>query len=279
MAYRHQRSSPLIRVQDLITIHYYEIDPDYRFGGESHPFWEMVYIDDGAIHACNAESSFEAKAGDLLFHAPDTFHLAEGNGDAQGHIFIISFTTRSPAMENFRDQKIPLPPKLRSLISAIIHEASATYDMETDGLYPLADAPLGGPQLIRLYLEQLLLLLCRHLTTAPSLPHAEDLGSQMILYLHSRVYSTLSISDLSRDLHYGKTFLSTTFREATGSSIMDYYRSLKIKEAKHLLRDPQYTVAEIASLLCFDTPQYFSKVFKKYTGHSPAAWRNTLQTP
>lgn len=277
MAYRHQRSKPLIRVQDLITIHYYEIDPDYRFVGETHPFWEIVYIDDGTIHARNGEQEFHAHAGDLLFHAPDTYHFAQGDGETQAHIFIISFTTRSPAMERFRDQRIPLLPKLRSLISGIIHEATSTYDMETDGLYPLTSAPSGGPQLITLYLEQLLILLTRHLEDSNTSAPAEDLPAQMILYLNSRVYDTLSIPELCKQLHYGKTHLSTIFREATGSSIMEYYRNLKIKEAKHLLRDPQYTVAEISVLLCFDTPQYFSKVFKSQTGLTPAAWRNSLQ--
>lgn len=276
MGYRHQRSSPLFRIQDLITIHYYEIDADYRFSGESHPFWEMVYVDNGRIHAKNNSLDWDGKAGDLLFHAPNTFHLAEGSGEMNGHIFIISFTTRSPSMERFRDQKIPLPPKLRALISGIIHEATATFDMETDGLYPLADAPIGGPQLIRLYLEQLLILLYRHLDDVKTTLPAEDLGTKMILHLNSRIYGKLSIPDLCQELHYGKTHLSSAFREATGSSIMEYYRTLKIKEAKHLLRDPQYTVAQISALLCFDTPQYFSKVFKAHTGMTPAAWRNTL---
>lgn len=278
MDFQYQRAKALIRVQDLITIHYYELEADYRFIGETHPFWEMVYVDDGAIHACNGEESFEAKAGDLLFHAPNTFHLAEGNQKDAGHIFIISFTTRSPAMQKFRDQKISLPHSLRTLISGIIHEAGATYDMENDGLYPLPDAPLGGPQLIRIYLEQLLIHLLRHQEEATaSSPPAEDLPAQMILYLNSKVYDRLSVSRLCDALHYGKTHLSAAFRAATGCSIMEYYLGLKIKEAKHLLRSSDYTVAQIAALLCFDTPQYFSKVFKSQTGLSPAAWRNSLQ--
>ncbi len=274
MDYRHQHSVPLVRVQDLVTIHYYEIDPDYRFKGEEHPFWELVYVDDGAIHACNGRHDWQASAGELLFHAPGVFHLAEGNGRDQGHIFIISFTSRSPALKQFQDQKIMLPQKMRSLISGIMLEAQSFYDMGTDGLSPLPDAPKGGDQLIRLYLEQLLILLYRQQTVRPISPQGEDLPGEMILYLNSKVYGKLSLPELCDQLHYGKTHLSRIFREETGKTIMEYYRSLKIREAKRLLREQNLTVAEVATLLCYDTPQYFSYQFKKETGMTPGKYRN-----
>ncbi|MBQ8894335.1 MAG: AraC family transcriptional regulator [Clostridia bacterium] len=277
MSYRHQRSAPLVRVQDLVTIHYYEIDPDYRFEGEEHPFWELVYVDDGSIHAKNGEEDWDATAGELLFHAPGRYHLAEGNGKEQGHIFIISFTSRSPAMERFRDLRLPLPQKMRALISGIMLEANAFYDMEIDGLSPLPGAPRGGDQLIRLYLEQLLILLYRSLTEQAAPPQPQDLPGEIILFLNNRVYSTLSVPELCARMHYGKTHLSRIFRETTGQSIMQYYRKLKISEAKRLLRDPSHTVAEIAALLCYDTPQYFSQHFKKETGLTPGDYRASVK--
>lgn len=277
MAYRHQRSAPLIRVQDLVTIHYYEIDPDYRFQGEQHPFWELVYVDDGSIHARDGEQDWQLSAGELLFHAPDVFHFAEGDGIHRGHIFIISFTARSKALRRLQGLKIMLPQRLRALISGIMREASACYDMETDGLYPLAEAPKGGDQLIRLYLEELLIMLYRQLTDGPTAPQPRDLPGEIILYLNSRVYSTLSIPALCAHLHYGKTLLSRVFREETGQSIMQYYRGLKLSEAKRLLREPERTVAEIAALLCYDTPQYFSRVFRQETGLTPSQYRMSVR--
>ena len=278
MSYRHQRSAPLMRVQDLITIHYYEIDPEYRFEGERHPFWEIVYVDDGVIHAQNGSRHWDAAAGELIFHAPDSFHRAEGNGRDQGHIFIISFTSRSPAMERFRDLSTLLPPKMRSLISGIMLEATAFYDMGTDGLSPLPDAPRGGDQLIRLYLEQLLILLYRRMNDIDAAHQTRDLTGEVILYLNSRVYGSLSIPALCAHMHYGKTHLSRLFKEETGQSIMQYYRRLKISEAKRLLCEQELTCAEIAALLGYDTPQYFSLVFKKETGLTPGRYQNIGKT-
>ena len=277
MSFRHHRSAPLIRVQDLVTIHYYEIDADYRFEGEVHPFWEIVYVDDGVMHARNGDTDWEASAGDLLFHAPNTFHLAEGNGKDQGHIFIISFTCRSAAIELFRNLMFRLPPNLKSLISGIMMEANNFYDMAVDGLAPIPDAPKGGDQMIRLYLEQLLIQLYRNRTAHTIAPKPKDLPSEIILFLNSHVYGTLSLADLCEQMHYGKTYLSQHFKDETGKSIMQYYRTLKINEAKRMLREQSVTVAEISAMLCFDTPQYFSRVFKAETGKTPGEYRESVQ--
>ncbi len=276
MAYRHQHSVPLIRISDLITIHYLNFSLDHRSKGESHNFWEMVYVDQGTIHAKNADSDWEPKAGELLFHAPNVYHMAESNGKDESNIFIISFTCDSPAMEVFRDQKFFLPKELRGLIAQIMQEATTTYTVIRGGLMQNPDAPAGGPQLIRLYLEQLLIMLYRMLTRRETPLNPKELPNEMILYLNRHLYGTLSIPELCDELHYGKTHLSKVFKAATGQSILQYYNSLKVREAKRLLRFPKYTITEIANLLCYDTPQYFSRVFKSHTGLSPKEYRESV---
>lgn len=276
MGYRHTKSVPLFRIQDLITIHYYEFEPEYRYPGESHGFWELVYVDDGMIHADNGKESFFAEAGELLFHAPNTFHIAEGDGTNTSHVFIISFTCASPAMEQFRDLRLRVPARLRGLISNIMMEAGAFYDMETDGLTPLPQAPKGGDQLIRLYLEQLLILLYRQLTMQQNHLPVRQIPGEIILYLNSRIYGTVDLEQLCEHLHYGKTCLSRLFQAEMGVSIMAYYRSLKIKEARRLLRETDDTVAEISAQLCYDTPQYFSYAFKREMGITPIQYRSQV---
>ena len=36
------------------------------------------------------------------------------------------------------------------------------------------------------------------------------------------------------------------------------------------------SIGQIATMLQFDTPQYFSRIFRRYTGLSPRAYRSTL---
>ena len=76
-------------------------------------------------------------------------------------------------------------------------------------------------------------------------------------------------------MFYSKTYLNNIFKKNTGASIMHFYTSLKIKESKKLIRDG-LSVSEISNKLYFDSPNYFSKVFKKYTGKTPSEYKRGI---
>ncbi|MCC2727878.1 helix-turn-helix transcriptional regulator, partial [Blautia sp. MSK22_86] len=63
------------------------------------------------------------------------------------------------------------------------------------------------------------------------------------------------------------------FRKDIGTSLNDYINSLRVEKAKHLLENTNTKVIDIALEVGFDTLPYFSSVFKKYTGVSPAEFR------
>ena len=45
MYYRPTVMEETLNVQEIYTIHYFEYYKDYMFKGESHDFWELLYID------------------------------------------------------------------------------------------------------------------------------------------------------------------------------------------------------------------------------------------
>ena len=53
------------------------------------------------------------------------------------------------------------------------------------------------------------------------------------------------------------------------------FTQLKIEEAKKLLRE-NFSPAEIANQLYFESPTYFTKVFKKHTGTTPSAYKKHI---
>ena len=46
----------VFRVEKVITFFYMEISKDFHYDGESHDFWEMVYIDKGEM-ICTADTN------------------------------------------------------------------------------------------------------------------------------------------------------------------------------------------------------------------------------
>ena len=56
-------------------------------------------------------------------------------------------------------------------------------------------------------------------------------------------------------------------------SVMTYFSQLKIDCAKRMLRESNLSVTQIADKLSFDSPNYFSKIFKKLTGFTPLQYK------
>ena len=81
------------------------------------------------------------------------------------------------------------------------------------------------------------------------------------------------MEDICSEIYYSKTYIFKQFKKNTGYSIMEYYNKLKIEKAKQLLLETEMSIREISEKLSFDTPNYFSKTFKRLCGVTPSAYK------
>ena len=58
---------------------------------------------------------------------------------------------------------------------------------------------------------------------------------------------------------------------------MEYYRNLKIRQAKVLLRESDGNISQIADALGYNSVQYFSRHFKQATGMTPREYTLSVQ--
>lgn len=279
------RPKTLINISRIVTIHYYEFGPNFVFQGESHDFWEMVYVDKGKVQVRRDEEDLILKQGELLFHQPNEFHSIRSL-DSSPNFFVISFSSASPAMAYFEKRRTQLDATLKPYLSSIIKEAEKTYNIPKNDpnlrkLHRKEDAPLGGEQLIQTYLEQLLIFLLRTITKEGSLvsfPKKGSLEDPLVAaikqYLAQHITDTVRIEDICNEFDYSRSYLNKRFQNETGQSLAAYFIALKIEEAKRLIRDSDLNFAQISERLSFDNPQYFSRVFKNRTGMTPTEFKN-----
>lgn len=90
-----------IRIEQLISVHYFEFGPDYVFAGESHNFWELAYVDKGEIVAVAGETERPLRRGQMIFHAPGEFHSLRAAGQTAPNLVITAFCCEGPAMRFF----------------------------------------------------------------------------------------------------------------------------------------------------------------------------------
>jgi AraC-like DNA-binding protein len=126
-------------------------------------------------------------------------------------------------------------------------------------------------------LGSLILHLLAHVSKL-SLQHGTDSFDERTIQrakflLADNVTTHLDIGWLSRSLGVGYSRFRQIFKKCTGVSPYQYFLELKIARAKELLEQGQFTIKEIAYMLSFDDPYYFSHLFKKKTGLPPSKWR------
>ncbi len=63
---------------------------------------------------------------------------------------------------------------------------------------------------------------------------------------------------------------SRLFKETYGLTFQEYVIRFRLREAGRLLKNPNAQVSEVAYLVGFNDPSYFTKVFRRYTGVSPS---------
>ena len=225
------------------------------------------------------------KQGEAVFHKPNEFHTLHANGVTAPNLFIISFVCHSKAMDFYKNKTLYIPPKCRKFIAQILEESEKTFVYPCEKRLILKDdAPAGGQQLIKCYLEQFLIMLLRTESEKkenkifPSKTSVENyFASSVIKLLEDHLYGKITVQEICERLNFSRAYVANVFKKNTGYSVSEYYARMKISEAKKLIREENYNFTQISEMLHFDTPNYFSRAFKRITGMTPSEYRASVK--
>ncbi len=88
-------------------------------------------------------------------------------------------------------------------------------------------------------------------------------------FLTQNYSESLSLSTACKMAGTSKTYFCRFFRIITGHSLRSYHHAVKIQAAERLLRDERLSVTDVAIKLGYNDSNYFSTIYKKFTGISP----------
>ncbi len=278
-------------VTKIITIFYMEISKSFKYDGERHDFWEMVYIDKGEMICTADKNRFILKSGEMTFHKPNEFHNLSGDNNTAPNISIITFECKSSAMKYFEGKIFKLTPEEKSMLSLLFSEGLSCFQL-ADPLNPLLqslvqieDAPFGSSQMTKNLLEAFLIMLCRHTDVVTKKMRRSYVIDgvdvpynikEILDFLRQNIYGKITVQDVAQYVGKSESSVKQLFSKYQKNGIIKYYNSLKIKEAKKLIREDKYNITQISDMLCFDNPQYFSKAFKKFTNMTPSEYKASI---
>lgn len=129
-------------------------------------------------------------------------------------------------------------------------------------------------ELCNSYLMELLLRMSRHVSEkeVPAYQRNEQI-EQAVQLLHQNFNNDLQIQQYAQQCNVSTCWFIRSFRERMGMTPQKYLTAIRINKAKELLRSSSYNISEIAAVVGYQNPLYFSRIFKKCTGCSPMAYK------
>lgn len=93
-----------------------------------------------------------------------------------------------------------------------------------------------------------------------------------IIYLEENYLQDVEIDTLVKITNLKESQFRRKFKKLKGMSPIKYRNLLRINKAIELMKSGEYSVVEVAMIVGFDDPNYFSRVFKSYLGQSPTQY-------
>lgn len=97
--------------------------------------------------------------------------------------------------------------------------------------------------------------------------------THIIRFMYKNLDKNFSLQEILSEFNCSKSYLNSIFQKYTQSAPMEFYTNIKMQEACKMLRSTDLLIYEIAQKLGYKDPYYFSRLFKKIIGSSPASYR------
>ena len=96
-------------------------------------------------------------------------------------------------------------------------------------------------------------------------------------YFEEHYNEDFSIEQYAVSRNMSTSWFNRSFRSTVGTSPMQYILEIRIRNAQVLLETTDYAISDIASIIGYDNPLYFSRLFRKAKGLSPSKYRKVYK--
>jgi len=128
--------------------------------------------------------------------------------------------------------------------------------------------------------SRLLKLITCFINASASVIHYENYDERIeciINYIQQNLAKTITINELAELSHLHPNYFIRFFKHKTGFAPMSFIADMRLNRAKDLLRNTDYIIADIATMVGINDYSYFSRQFKRNTGFSPSEYRQLTQ--
>lgn len=248
-------------------------DPHWHSMPHTHPCAELFFVTGGRGTFRLQDLVYPVQRGDLVI-VNTGFEHTEISDAAAPLEYIVLGVEGLEALSPHPDASGWAAVSLHGLgtdLSPYLHAIVREMELQEPGFQAVCQG----------LLEVILTLLIRHANFTFSLVDGEKKSSRecsmVRRYIDAHFKENLSLDQLAALAHVNKYYLVHTFTREYGTSPINYLISRRIQESRRLLESTNHSLSQIAHVLGFSSPSYFSQVFRKQVGVSPQEYRKDFR--
>ena len=124
------------------------------------------------------------------------------------------------------------------------------------------------------YVSECILSVCQSINDSRSTKYYKLIADAQ-KFTCEKYSEAISLQVVADYVHMAATYFSYIFKKETGENWSSFLTRIRIEKAMELLYDPLVKTYEVAFLVGFNEPNYFSNQFKKIVGCSPSEYRTS----
>jgi len=265
--------------QDCIIIYVGKLadHPHWSFPTHKHDdLHEIIYVNDGKGSFTINGINHLAQKGDLLIYNRGTLHEEKSNPDFPLSTLYCGFRFKEGTRVN-HDWVVPpgsepilranrYSEEIRSLMQTLFNE----FSIREDGYEVVSQHVLKALLMI---IERM----SRHQLATGEIVPGNTLAESIKDYLDTNYRQNIKLKELAEQFHIDFYYLIHMYKNRYGTSPYHYLIQRRMGEATRLLVSTNKKIWEIAKLVGYDNPNYFTILFTKTVGESPRSFRKQNQ--
>ena len=235
--------------------------------------YQLLYIVSGKGHFYFHGEDRVVYAGRMVLIQPRQEQRYEYFGEDKPEVYWVHFTG-SDVKNILRSYNIPMDDPV------FYSGASSTYSyLFKEMIHELQNCKTGYEDLLAMYLRQIFLLVQR--TRQEERPTVSTYIQEEMefarRYFNEHYNEPISIQEYAESRNMSVCYFQRNFKQIVKHTPMQYLLTIRVNNAASLLETTDYSMAEIAAIVGYEDPLYFSRLFRKIKGVSPRDYRNLVK--
>lgn len=244
----------------------------YTFAADSY---SVVYCGEGAVMVGSGKMSFRIAKGQFSSISSGNNYVFSSDSEIDSKVWFLAFAG------SLAPHYYSLIPKVPTTFgkSEMDRDWMAMGFAEIEALLT-SSLSLGNLRYASTLLHRVLggftSPIIRFGGVSPSAEHEGfDVIESVAQYMNRNLDKTLTLNDIANQSGYSPSYLSTLFKQQTGYAPLMYFNVMKIQQACQLIDKGEMQINQVSKAVGIDDPYYFSRLFSKIVGVSPAAYRKS----